>query len=338
MVRRAASIKAITELGVLSPTRAYFLKNSSSIDDLIRKGRILAFQQDISGRKLKKAESELVSYLREAGFIHPSEDLILGFNVGRLYRRVYDSFRDCFVTEIQDITNEWYEHFVALSLADIQSIKSVLSSNLSVQRYQVLILRYGLTERGAKSFAEIGKEFGWSQNRAMNVEEDAIDRLKHLSCQTGREGKFLPPIFEAPGWIKEAIYKIEGDIDALHLDPIFEKERKLYLELDELHKDPAFRKERRLYGDLKKYTEIAPFRIREDHDRTADELPIKDLGLSGYIVRSLSCAGIHTVQDLLDLRIDLKTIPGIGQGAIEALTEKMHAFGYIDWPKSDSQE
>ena len=107
VVRKAVTLKILDELNVSSRTRTCLKKKFDSIEDVVKYGRIAAY----NGVVTPKWELELVEALEEAGFIRPKADFTISFRIGLLYWSIFEENRECFILQIEQLSNEQYESF-----------------------------------------------------------------------------------------------------------------------------------------------------------------------------------------------------------------------------------
>ena len=318
MVKKVAELRSLNELNLSSRTRSYLENNFNSIDDIVKEGRIDAFEQECgiqSTSKAPKWELELVSALREAGFIRPAEDFILSFNVATLYAKVSEptygkdlpDYHEEFTTKIEQLSNTQYEAFCGLAKKDIERVMSYLDAKLPEKEIIILCQRYGLHGENAKDLEEVGCYMNTTREHIRQIEAKALRRLKFSKER-------LPKVFDAP----------------IEMNEIAET---LNAELEELYKSPAFMRANEIVKELK-YMKELPFRytcqcLRDD---TSDQTHIGELGLGPRAYTCLIRAGINTISDIINLpKEDWHKIRNLGVKSLQEVVEKMHLFGYEDF-------
>ncbi len=311
MVRKAESLKSLDELNLSDRTKIYLNSNFGSIEDVVWEGRVDAYEQDLGIQPRDKApkwKSELISALMDTGFIRPTADFLMTFHINALYRIVYKEWGDHFNSSIEQLSNEQYEEFEALSSEVIEEVKASLQDRLTEKEYEILYLRYGLDYTGrCKNLETVGKQFGVTRERVRQFEAKALRKLSHPRTT-------LPAIFEAPS-------NLEETADTL------------YAELEELYESPAFKRANEITRELE-HMKKAPFKYTCNclKVEASDDTSIDELNLNVRADRCLKRAGIFTISDIINLpKDDWFKVRNLGSKALKEVVEKMHSAGYADF-------
>ena len=323
MVRKAETLKSLDELNLSDRTKAYLDSNFGYIEGIIREGRIDAFEQDLGTQpkyKTSKWKSELILALRDAGFIRPTTDFLMTFCISHLYSVVYDEWKDYFVTDIGQLSNEQYEEFLSLSAQCIEDVKSLLRERLSGKEYEVLTLRFGLDYTGVfRTFESVGKHLNTVRTNVCRYEARALRKLRHPSTK-------LPAIFEVPIDLEEAVVALRTELDELYESPAFKRANEITRELEHVEKAP-FNMEKALFD-----MENEPFRYTCKRLRALDNTHIEELNLSIRAYNCLKRAGICTISDIINLpKENWFKLRNFGRKDLEDVVEKMHFAGYEDF-------
>lgn len=186
--------KVIDEMELSASTRAYLKKNFDSVDEIVRRGRIIAFELDCHPRRknnARKWELELTSALKASGWVRDTADLVICFGVSELFSNVY-SDHESFITRVEQLSNDEYESF-RIAEEDLENLKLALRSQLSEQQYEVINNRFGLNGGyEARDLKSIGQrlEPKVKTERVRQIEAQAIRRLRWRNT--------LPVIFGTP--------------------------------------------------------------------------------------------------------------------------------------------
>lgn len=310
MVKPARMLVSLDNLNISKGTRTRLEKNFITIDDIVRCGRIAAYSQGDSTDS-PKWKSELVKALKETGFIRPRTDFAKTFHVGALYSAIYGNTKGEFLTRIDQLSNEQYENFVGLSDEDIKSVLDSLCERLSSSKvFEVVCRHFGLRSDKRENLESIAQYFGTTKEYIRKIEAGALKKLRDFNT--------LPVIFDAPSEYSESVGKL------IH-------------ELDELHEDPAFRREREILAELRDMGSV-PFRYFDETGKRLnlngliDFSPIESLKLKSRIYNCLKRIGINTISDIVQcpecawrrFRSSISSGP-------EEVVAKMHLAGYKDF-------
>lgn len=313
MTTKAASLRSLDELNLSKRTKTYLNNNFDSVEDIIWEGRVSAYEQDLGIQNRDKApkwKSELISALKDAGFIRPTADFLMTFRISTLYRIAYkyEEWEDYFKSSIGQLSNEQYEEFKGLSSKAIEEAKDSLQKILATREYEILSLRFGLDSTGTcKDFETIGKHFRITRERVRQHEAKAWRKLM-------ARRRHLPKIFDAPSDLEETA-------------------ETLYAELEELHKSPAFKRADEITRELE-YIEKSPFKhtCKCLIAGALDDARIDELNLSVRAYNCLRRAGIFTISDIINLpKDDWYKIKNLGRNSLEDVVVKMHEAGYKDF-------
>lgn len=177
-VRKAMYLRTLRELNLSEETHAYLTENFYSIEDIVKRGRVVAARIDsrfglIHG--VQKWELELTSALRKAGFIRPIEELTMIFNLGSLYSAV---FSRAFVAKIEQMPNELYENFQGFTEGEIELVKVALHNRLSEGEFTIACYRYGLDGESARDLKRVSRYFGMTDEATRQIETSVICKLR----------------------------------------------------------------------------------------------------------------------------------------------------------------
>ena len=165
-VRKAETLKDLSELKISQSTRDYLERNYWSIDGIVKLGREKAYERDIdpsTKKRIPKWQVELIAALDEAGFIRPASDFIDSFNVNQLHAEIFpNNDRYLFLFRVNQLTNEQYEEFERLTNMEMRAIKEAFKERLTEREFKTVCYRYGLVDGKKWSFIEIGKTLGTS--------------------------------------------------------------------------------------------------------------------------------------------------------------------------------
>ena len=311
MTTKAASLRSLDELNLSKRTKTYLNNNFDSVEDIIWEGRVSAYEQDLGIQNRDKApkwKSELISALKDAGFIRPAADFLMTFHVNAIYRIAYKEWKDRFISSIEQLSNEQYEEFESLSDEAIKEVKDSLSHRLGEREYVILCLRFGLDDTGkSKSLEDIGNHLWVTRERVRQYEAKIFRKL-------GNPKTKLPAIFEAPSDLEETAETLQAELEKLYESPAFKRADEITQELEQMKKAPF------------KYT------CKCLKARTLDDILIDELGLSVRAYCCLKRAGIFTISDIINLpKDDWFKIKNLGRKSLEEVVEKMHSFGYEEF-------
>lgn len=311
MVKKAETLNSLDELGLSSRTRTYLLKNFDAIDTIVIVGRELAFELEVGtldAEKCPKWATELASVLRKNGFIRPAVDFVRSFSIGFLYASIFWDNRESFFCRISQLSNEQYESFVdGISDEDIEIVRLSLYDRLTEREYKVICRRFGLDCNEGRDLESVAHYFQVSRERIRQIEVKALRKLRN--CNT------LPALFDAPNELNNDIDDLKNELDELHKDPIFERERELLMKLERMKKLPF------------RYSDMAGGQL--NLNELLDFTPVERLGLSIRTYNCLKRAKIHTVHDILNYPSgSWKGVRNIGLHCMEEIVEKMHSAGY----------
>ena len=272
VVRKAVTLKTLDELNVSSRTRTCLKKKFDSIEDVVKYGRIAAY----NGVATPKWELELVEALEEAGFIRPKADFTISFRIGLLYWSIFEENRECFILQIEQLSNEQYESFVSVSDEDIESVKLSLRNRLKEREYDVICRRFGLEGNEDWDLDSVAQYFQTTRMHISQIEAKAFWKLK------GRND--LPALFDAQDELNDVVNSFKNELDELYKTPVFEREQELLMGLRHMGKMPL-----KYYDGTGKQINLNVF----------CSLSIEKLDLSVRLCNCLKCAGINTAYDVI---------------------------------------
>lgn len=302
MVRKAEEIKSIYELNIPDSTKAFLERKFGSLDEIIRYGRAVAYG---SGSKMppKKYETELASALEEAGLVRPRTDFALTFRIAKLYGKIFPEHKTDFVTHTYQLSNEQYENFVGVSKRDVEELKNLISHFVTEKQYKVICRRFGLDYNTDQDYASVSKLFGMQELRVRKHEDKAF---RNLNSRVSI--RYFPKLCHATKEAETTIEDMRKELEEIHKDPIFEKERKL---LDKL----------RRYQNLPYNRNTPKWTLDKDIEcLRVEKLPIR-------IVNSLRNAGINTIFDIIYLD-NWNKIENLPEKDFKNLKQKMASIGY----------
>ena len=317
MVKPARMLASLDELSVSEGTRTRLKKNFATVDDVVRCGRIAAYSQK-GGADSLKWKSELVETLKEMGFIRPRTDFAKTFHVGALYSAIYGNAKGEFLTRINQLSNEQYENFVGLSDEDIKSVLDSLCERLSSSKkrlpsskvFEVVCRHFGLRSDKRENLESIAQHFGTTKENIRKTEARALNKLRYFNT--------LPVLFDAPSEYSESVGKL------MH-------------ELDELHKDPIFVKEREILAELRGMGRV-PFRYFDETGRELnlngliDSSPIESLELNPRTRNCLKRIGINTVSDIVRCpECVWRRFRSLTLSGFKEVVARMRSAGYEDF-------
>ena len=303
MVRKAKTLGSMDELNVSAKTLAYLEKSFYSVGSVIKYGRSVAYESDVTFSKWKV---ELVSALKEAGFIRPKTDFTNSFRVEALYRAVYLGDREDFAAYIGQLSTEEYEDFVDITDEEVEGVKLSLCDQLSNKEYQVICWRFGLDGDGdqGRDFISIGHYFGVTGQRIQQIEAKALEKLKLKNA--------LPVLLNVPREVSETIVDLESRLNKLHKDPIFGLESYMLAELEYMRK--------------------LPFRYPDEANEQLGSSDLAELNLNLATYNCLRRARIDTISDILHYPKDLwPKVKNLGRKRIKEVEEQMRLAGYKDF-------
>lgn len=219
MIRKAETLKSVDDLNVSTETRAYLKMNFDSIDDIIKYGRCLDYDMYKGAQKWKL---ELLSAIREAGFVRPREDFVASFGVAYLYSRIFTEVESAFVYSIDRLSNEEYENFYGIWDEDVECVRRTLSDILTKDEYRIIHYLY-LYEPDNGVMPDI-------ETIALCLQDtpDYVDKTSKLALSKLAENRYtLPAVFDAPSAVNAVISDMRSKLDELHKHPAFAEARGL---------------------------------------------------------------------------------------------------------------
>ena len=165
MIKKAEELNSLDELGLSAKTCSFLSRRFDSIEDVVKEGRVAAFEQRKSSEYKCKWQAEVVPALNDASFIRPADDFIMTFNVAHLYETVYQDLKDNFITSIKQLSNREYESFIGISDYGISCLKSSLADQLSDLGYKVICLCFGLEDGEPRTFGNVRKNLAYNWAR-----------------------------------------------------------------------------------------------------------------------------------------------------------------------------
>lgn len=310
MVKPARMLVSLGKLNVSKGTLTLLEKNFTTIDDIVRCGRITAYSQgDSTGSP--KYKLDLAEALEKAGFIRPRTDFAKTFHVRALYSAIYGNAKGEFLTRIDQLSNEQYENFVGLSDEDIKSVLDSLSERLSSSEVFGVVCRYfGLRSDKRENLESIAQYFGTTREDIREIKAGALRKLRDFNT--------LPVIFDAPSGYNDNVGKLMHELDELHKDPIFIRESEILAEL-------------RGMGDM-------PFRYFDETGKRLnlngliDFSPIESLKLKPRIYSCLKRIGINTISDIVRCpECVWRRFRSLTPSGFEEVVARMHLAGYEDF-------
>ena len=310
MVRKAETLTSLDELNLSAGTHTYLKNNFDSVNAVIMEGRIDAFEQECGIQLVDKApkwKRELVSALKDAGFIRPKADFVTTFRVGKLYSIIFHDYCENFVTSIGQLSNVQYENFHSLSNDGIEAVKLSLQERLTERESAVICYRFGLEGENATDLESVGRHFNVTRERIRQIEAKALRKLK-------KTRNTFPAIFSAPNEVNETIATLKEELRELCATPAFKRVEEIICKLNRMEKMPF------------KYTD------RSFSKGTTDLTTIDELDLSVRAYNCLKRAGINTVADIINLpKEDWFKVRNLGKKALLEIVEKMHEAGHEDF-------
>ena len=308
-VRKSETLKSLDELNLSARIKGYLKGHFGSIDEIVRQGRIVAFQQELGVQLNEEAKwrSELPPALKGAGFIRPATDFIMTFHINAIYRIRFREWENCFVTSIEQLSNKQYEDFRALSDEYVEDVKHSLQERLTDREYKLVFLRFGLDGNKARTFGAIADYFGITTERVRQIDIKALRKLRHPSAK-------LPAIFDAPSDIEKHAENLCVELEELYESPVFKQINAIEWELERMRK--------------------APFRYACKYLK-AGALDNTEIGELDLTVRTYNClrrAGINTIGDIINFpKEDWSNIKYLGRTSLNEVVEKMYFVGYKDF-------
>lgn len=308
MVRKAETLKSLDELNVSARTHTYLKKNFDSIGDVIKHGRCLVY--DFGSVDSSKWESELTSAVKEAGLVRPKTDFVRSFRIGFLYASIFWDNKEDFIWHIDQLSNEQYESFVGMSDEDIENVRLSLCDRLTEREYKIICRRFGLDSEESHDLESVAQYFRVKRERVRQIEVKALSKLRYSNT--------LPVLFDAPSELNDVISNLKSELDELHKDPIFKRERELLMKLERMKKLPL------------RYSDVAGGQL--DPNTLLDSTPIEKLDLSVRAYNCLKRAGIDTVSDILCYPKDAWCkVRNLGRPFLAEVVNKMHSVGYEEF-------
>ena len=312
MVRKAETLKSLGALNLSNRTRSYLEMHFATIDEVVREGRIDAFEQYLGVQlkdKAPKWKTELIATLEDAGFIRPAADFAMTFRINGLYSVVVKpEWEDCFIKSIHQLSNEQYEEFQSLSDDLIEEVKAALLEYLTGREYDVMCRRFGLDgDSVPRDLESVGKYFNVTRERIRQIEARALRKLRHPSMT-------LPAIYNAPSEMEETAEALYAELEQLYESPVFKRADEIVWKLESMKK--------------------APFKYECKYlkDGALNETRIEELDLSIRTNVCLRRGGIATIADIINLPSkDWFRIRNLGRKSMEEIIEKMHSIGYGDF-------
>lgn len=290
--------------------RAYLESNFSSIGDIIKYGRCLAY--DSESTTFSEWETELVNAVKEAGFVRPKTDFARSFNIGSLYADIfgfYDGF-DGFIRRIDQLSNEQYESFVGMSDETIERVKLSLRTVLTERQYEVIYLLYGLGDSERQTPKTIAQRLQISVSSVYNTKTYAESHLRRYNT--------LPALFDASIELNETLYNLKIELDELRKDPVFERERELLRKIAVMRKKPF------------KYSDALEEQF--ETSESLESMPISKLGLSYRVFYALLRAPVRNVNDILCFPANKwRDIRWFGPSYAKEVIDAMRSIGYKDF-------
>ena len=331
MVKPARMLASLDGLSVSEGTRTRLKKNFATVDDVVRCGRITAYGQGDSTDS-PKWKSELVETLKEMGFIRPRTDFAKTFHVGALYSAIYGNAKGEFLTRINQLSNEQYENFVGLSDEDIKSVLDSLCERLSSSEerlssseerlssskkrlpsskvFEVVCRHFGLRSDKRENLESIAQHFGTTKENVRKIEARALNKLRYFNT--------LPVLFDAPSEYSESVGKLMHELDELHKDPIFVKEREILAELRGMGRVPV-----RYFDETGK---------RLNLNGLIDSSPIESLELNPRTRNCLKRIGINTVSDIVRCpECVWRRFRSLTLSGFKEVVARMRSAGYEDF-------
>ena len=310
MVRKAETLKSLDELNVSARTRTYLEKkrNFDSIDDVIKHGRCLVY--DFGSVDSSKWESELTSAVKEAGLVRPKTDFARSFRIGFLYASIFLDNKEDFIWHIDQLSNEQYESFVGMSDEDIENVRLSLCDRLTERECEIICRRFGLDGDEGYDLESVAQYFQVTREHVRQIEAKALRKLRNRNT--------LPALFDASSELNAAIRDLRSELDELHQDPVFKRERELLTKLERMKKLPL------------RYSDAAGGQL--DPNALLDSTPIEKLDLSVRTYNCLKRAEIDTVSDILCYPKDAWCkVRNLGRPFLAEVVNKMHSVGYEEF-------
>ena len=318
MVRKAITLESLNGLNISTTTRSYLEKNFKSTGDVIHHGRCIAYDNP---QKISKWESELVSAVREAGFVRPNSDFEMSFRVGTLYADIYAEYvGEIFVTRVSDLSNEQYESFIGITNEDIENLKLTLHNQLSEREYEVICRRYGLDggDDENRDYEPIAQYFGVTAGRIYQNDTKARRSLKHYGT--------LPALFDAPSELNDTIGELRSKLDELHETLGGEYKALMESEYPGLYL--------RLYY-IGNWSLRYPSKVKKQLDLRGlnDCRDVRYLNISIGVYRCLRRARIYRISDIVNFPKDewRQNRHIFKRRHFEEIVEKMRLAGYEDF-------
>ncbi|MBQ6461038.1 hypothetical protein IJJ36_01200 [Candidatus Saccharibacteria bacterium] len=188
----------------------------------------------------------------------------------------------------------------------IQVIDLALKLKLKDKEYEVIKRQIGMEDGRRWGFDEIAKYFHTSRESICHIASQAADVIKRPDF-----------IGILPSGLTNSNYGEKN------LDDLTEQ-------LDRLHRDPIFEKERELKSSIKQLMILRrPFKyVTEAKIHLLRRIPIESIDFSVSTYNSLKRAGINTLGEVIDLinHQDLSSIKNLSKKAQDAIVDKVNEF------------
>lgn len=163
----------LVNLALSIRTMNFVKKHFTLYEEVLMYCRSVAYEKNLPGWK-----SELVSALKQAGFIRPETDFAMSFRVRDIYMAVFLRRRESLVDYLYNFSSDEYENFVGISDDDLESVKLSLRDRLSDKEYEVLSRRFGLDYEVRQSRDFVGCSLGITAEYVRQLEARAIRKLR----------------------------------------------------------------------------------------------------------------------------------------------------------------
>lgn len=316
-MKKAIELENVETLGLSNRTVALLKRYYSSVDQIVKQGRVYAYEEERGiCRSLPKYKEELVSALRNCGFTRPAEDFVMSFNVATLYSCIclpgyvakYD-YSQVFIRDIESLSNEQYESFKALTEDEIKEVERHLQAILTEREFKIVYYSFGLDGANTRDLEAVVQllNIGIGEERTRQIECKALRKLSRSSIK-------VPAVFDMPDRVEEIAGQMRAELEELMSNPIFAQANDL------IHKLKCI-------GDL-------PFRHDCECMRygSIDYTPIENIDLSVRAYNCLKRAHINYVADIIKRpNDDWFRIQNLGMAALKEVIAKMHSLGYKDF-------
>ncbi len=180
MVKKAATLKSLSDLGLDNVTKTSVISRCGNVDKAVKYGRHLAFvieEKPHLKKSTPRANLIFIKALKEAGFILPYEDIKIALALAEFYKDVfYFEVSLSLPSNIREMSNEIYEDFKPVPKKDISRLKKLLKEELSTEGYYAIIHSYGLNGK-TMSKKELKNALGISDYRLRKLINDSLDSL-----------------------------------------------------------------------------------------------------------------------------------------------------------------